>query len=292
MRSFDLLFGGYGFTMPLLAGVAIALLAGALSVFVVGRRLAFVGQGISHTAFGGVGLAAVLGLTEAGALTTGGQVLVALFCVGSALLIGAASGKDGHREDTLIGIVLVASMAMGILLYMMELDRNPGVVLPSFESVLFGSFLAIGRTDAIVSWVVCAVVLALIWLWRRPLVFVVFDERGAEAAGVRTGLVRAALMVMLGLAIVLVMKLAGVVLASALLVLPGATADALTKKLRTSFAFSIGLALVGVLAGVVLSFEMDWPTGPSVVVVMVGVYLVARAAGCVRQFTRAGSGAS
>jgi len=294
MKSIDYLFGDYGdlYWPALVAGGAMALLAGALSVFVVGRRLAFVGQGISHTAFGGVGLAAVLGLTHAGALTGGGQAFVAVFCIGAALLIGLGSGKDGHREDTLIGVVLVASMALGMILLSWEQARNPGVRLPSFESVLFGSFLGIGRADAMVAWVVCAAVLAVMFAMRRSLVFVVFDEQGAISAGVRTTLVRAALMAALGIAIVLVMELAGVVLASALLVLPGATSDVLTRKLRASFVWSIGLALAGVLGGVLMSFELNWPTGPSVVVVMVSIYLVARAAGFLKQITRAGLGAT
>lgn len=277
MKTLDYLFG-YGdlYWPALVAGVAMAVLAGALSVFVVSRRLAFVGQGVSHTAFGGVGLASVLGLTEAGLLTTGGYALVGVFCVVSALVIGLGAGREGHREDTLIGVVLVASMALGMILMNHASSSRPGARLPSFESVLFGSFLGIGREDALVSWLVCVVIVAALWAMRRRLVFVVFDEDGAEASGVRTLVVRAVLMVFLAVSIVMVMKLAGVVLASALLVLPGATSMALTRRLRTSVALSIVGAVIGVGGGVVLSFEMNWPTGPSVVAVMVTLYIASR----------------
>ena len=96
VKTIDYLFG-YGdlYWPALVAGVAMAVLAGALSVFVVSRRLAFVGQGVSHTAFGGVGLASVLGLTESGLLTPGGYALVGVFCVASALVIGFGAGREG-----------------------------------------------------------------------------------------------------------------------------------------------------------------------------------------------------
>jgi len=284
------LFGSYGdlYWPAFVAGIAMALLAGGLSVFVVTRRLAFVGQGVSHTAFGGVGLAAVLGLTENAALTGGGRLLVAAFCVLAAVLIGVASGRRSEqREDTLIGVVLVASMALGMLLYRWETVRHPGNRLPSFEGVLFGSFFGIGKADAMIAWGVSIAVLASLWFMRRSLVFVVFDEQGAEAAGVRTMLVRSALMAALGVSIVLVMDLAGVVLASALLVLPGAAACAMCVRLRPSVIVSLVLSVLGVVGGVLLSFELDWPPGPSVVTVMVGVYLAARIIGFLTKSARA-----
>lgn len=287
MKTIDYLFGpDAAFWWPvMLAALAMALLSGALSVFVVGRRLAFVGQGVSHTAFGGVGLAAVLGFAASGALTWEGDLLVALFCLGAALLIGFWSGKAGHREDTLIGIVLVASMALGMLLMYWK-RQSSAAVLPSFESVLFGSLLGIGKGEAIVAWVACAAALLVMWPMRRALVFVAFDEDGAQASGVPTAVVRAVLMALLGLAIVVVMKLAGVVLASAMLVLPGATADAITKRLRLSVALSIAVALLTTVCGLVLSFEANWPTGPCVVTTMVGAYLLARAGSALAHLTR------
>ncbi|MGP1309902.1 MAG: metal ABC transporter permease [Phycisphaerales bacterium] len=272
MRTLEYLFGE-GSSLYLsgaVAGVAIALQCAALSIFVVVKRLAFIGQGVSHAAFGGVGLAAFLGL---GAGATFG--LTAGFCVACAVAIGRLSERKEARSDTVIGVFLVASMALGAILLALR-ARNPGAgPPPSWEGLLFGSILAVSWADAALAWAGAAVTLGVLWCARRRALFWAFDEPGAEASGVRTGAVRVAALALLAVAIVTAMKLAGVVLATAMLVLPGAVALQVSRRLRSVFVIAAVVALAGLGAGLTLSFETDLPPGASIVAVLTLAFAIA-----------------
>jgi len=268
------------FLPGVVAALAIAVLCGVLSVFVVTKRLAFVSQGVSHAAFGGVGVALVLGL---GAPTWGGSMAVVfLFCAAAALAMGWLGRRSSTGPDTAIGIVLVASMALGFILHRhasLAIVQSGGVAPPGLDAVLFGSITNVTWAEAWLAWGVALAVLALVWWFRRQLVFFAFDEPAAEAFGVRVGLVRALLMVLLAGAVVVTMRLAGVVLATALLVIPGATALALSARLKAVFAASLIVSVVGVAAGLVMSFEWNLQIGPGVALALCGVWVVGRFVG-------------
>lgn len=262
-----------------IAALAIALLSAPLSVLVVLKRLAFIGQGISHAAFGGIGLAAVLGLTArlgASGLTAAPMhgipqfLLVTGFCVAAGLAVGVVADRRVAKEDTAIGVVLVASMALGAILL------NVAPTGLAWESFLFGSITLVAPTDAATAWLITLAVLAALFLLRRPLLFWAFDEVGAIARGISAPAMRTALLILISLATVVAMKLAGVVLATALLVLPGATALALSRRWGVVLALSIAAALAGVVGGLVLSFEAQWPPGASIVVVLTALLGAAR----------------
>jgi zinc transport system permease protein len=280
VKTFDYLFGPGATMQPAaIAAVAIALLCGLLSPLVVLKRMAFIGQGVSHAAFGGIGIAAVLGLFSAGAMGTGTPLpalaVVGAFCIGSALLIGSLSRRSGVSEDTAIGVLLVASMALGFLLLQVHRAR-PGAAPISVESVLFGDVATTGPTQATTAWIVLGLTGLGFWLTRRSLLFWAFDEPMAETLGVRVGAVRAMLMVLLAIAIVITMQLAGVILATAMLVLPGAAATQLSKKLGSVVGLSVLLSLFGVVAGLVISFETDWQPGPNIALVYVAIFAASR----------------
>ncbi|MFM9994304.1 MAG: metal ABC transporter permease [Phycisphaerales bacterium] len=258
-----------------IVGLGVGVMCSALSVFVVLKRLSFIGQGISHAAFGGIGLAVALGL-GAGAPQLG---VVALFCLGSAWAVARLSDRRTTTADTAIGIVLVASMALGAILLSRAFRGAPR----NWESILFGSIVGVGWADARLAWGVAAAIVVALWGARRSLLFWAFDEPAAEAFGVRGSRVRLLLMVLLTLAIVASMKLAGVVLATALLVLPGAAALHLSDRLRAVLALSLSIGVLGVIGGLVLSFESDWPTGPSIVSVLTVLYAAARIGGRMRR---------
>jgi len=256
-----------------LTGVAIALLCAPLSVLVVLKRLSFIGQGISHAAFGGVGVAAVLGLIGAGAVGGLGQFfVVTAFCLAAALLVGAMSGR-GTRADTAIGIVLVASMALGAILFQRSKANT------SWESILFGSILNVGIEDAGRAAIVAALGLVALWWGRRSVLFWAFDEPSAVAFGVRTTAAKYLVLTLLAVATVAAMKLAGVVLATALLVLPGATALQLSARLWRVVGLSVIVALVGVVGGLAVSFELNSQAGACIVLCLVAQFAAALSAG-------------
>jgi len=272
----------------LLAAVVVSLLCAPLSVFVVLKRLAFVGQGVSHAAFGGVGVAVlVTGGLGASLFGPVGQVIIGGSCIGSALLIWWLSDRDttsggraSRQADTAIGLVLAGSMALGLVLHRFagQLAAEAGrQAPPSLEGVLFGSIWETGWPSTITTALLLATVLfGLVW-WRRPLVFWAFDDAAAEAAGVRTGRMKLILLVMLALAVLAAVRVAGVVLATAMLILPGMTALELSGRLWPVVLWSFGLALGGVGIGLVVSFETDMPSGPSVVFAQIVLYAIARA---------------
>lgn len=250
----------------IITGIALALMCSLLSVLVVLKRMAFVGQGVSHAAFGGMGIAALLaaitGSTATIGVSTGQYAIVFAFCLGAGLLMALLSRRGKIEADTAIGIVLVASMALGSLLIFATRSTV------QWESFLFGSILQVGWTDATIACVVGVIILATLVVIRRPLLFWAFDENAARAWGVRTRLMQLILMVMLTLATVTAMRLAGVVLATALLVLPGAAALRLSRRMGRVLLFSILGGVVGVLAGIVLGFEIDVPPGACIVCVL------------------------
>lgn len=275
VRTIDYLFGQDAslFLPGVLAGIAIAALCAPLSVFVVLKRMAFIGQGVSHAAFGGVGLAVLIGLAA-----TQSFALIAAFCVLSAWGIAWASGRRTTRADTVIGVFLVGAMALGALLIAAHARLNPGArAAPGWEEILFGSILAVGAADARIAWVAAFLTLALLWVFRRPLLFWAFDETGAEAFGAPTARMKFLLLTLLAVAVVTAMKLAGVVLATALLVLPGAIALRLTDRLWRTFVLAWVAAFVGAFTGIVLSFELDMPPGACVVGALIVLYVGAAA---------------
>ncbi len=286
MRTLEYLFGPDAaiFWPPVLVGLLVAIFCSVLSPLIVLKRLAFIGQGVSHAAFAGVGLAMVLGFGAGGTAAGLGDVrvtgLVALVCILAALGIAWLSEHRGERADTAIGIVLVSAMALGFVLMGAAGSIHPGGGSQvSVESVLFGSIMGAGKHDALVGLMVTVFALGWLWWMRRAVLFWAFDQNGALASGVRLGLAQTTLLVCISLAIVLTMRLAGVVLATALLVVPGAAALHLSTRFGRVMILSLLIGLLGVIGGLVISFERDVPAGPAIVLCMVGLYALARVIG-------------
>jgi ABC-type Mn2+/Zn2+ transport system permease subunit len=278
----------------LLGGAGVVVMCGVLSPLVVVKRLGFVGQGVSHAAFGGIGIATVL--AALGLLAAGGAgefAVIVVFCIAAALAIAGVSNRRTLPEDTTIGIVLVGSMALGALLVQagpsIARARGASFAPRSWESILFGSVLNISRAEALVGVGLALAVVGVVWLVRRPMLFYAFDEDSARAFGVPTRWMRAVLMILLALAVVTAMKLAGVVLATALLVLPGAIALRLTTRLRRALAFSVGSGLLALVIGLCGAIELDWQAGPSVVLVLCVFFGAAWGVGRLRRGFTAGS---
>lgn len=264
----------------LAAGAFVVIMCGVLSPFVVVKRLGFVGQGVSHSAFGGIGIASVLaavGLIGQGTLLEFAVIIT--FCVAAALLMAGISGRKSLPEDSAIGMVLVGAMALGAILVQVSpaIARSHEVSFTpqGWESILFGSILLAGPRDVLTAGFLCAAVLAVLFHWRRPMTFAVFDEDAATAFGVPAARMRILLMVLLAVAVVTAMKVAGVVLATAMLVFPGATALRLGNRLATVIGLSVLLAVVSLVAGIAIAMEFDWQAGPSVVLAMGLLFAIA-----------------
>lgn len=243
------------FQRALAAALLLSLVCGVLSVFVILRRMAFIGVGISHSAFGGVALGFLLGVDP---LLTGIG-----FAVLVAMLIEMARARGRLAEDTAIGIFFAASMALGVVF--LHLSRTYNVDVFGF---LFGNILAIGPRQISEILTVSAAVLAAVTLCFKELVFLSFDEEMAWVSGVPVTALRYFFLVLMAMVVIVAIYLVGIILVSALLVIPGALAQNLTRHIRPMLAVSVAAAIGSCLGGLAASAMLDWPPGATIVLLL------------------------
>lgn len=254
----------------LAAGAALAIACASLSVFVVARHWAFIGEGIGHSGFGGAGTAWLLGLLFPSLDQTWlTHVAVVIACFATALAIAFLTRGDRVNSDAAIGIFLVASLAWGFLAQQVYFHVKH-VVPQGFETFLFGQ-LGAPLVPGYVFSTIClsaAVIITLLMLGKEIIAYCL-DPVMAQASGVRAGFVHYLLLLLVALMIVLGMRLMGGVLVTALLVLPGATAMLLSDRLRNVVAWALVTALIAAIVGV--SVNLRWaylPAGPAIVLLL------------------------
>lgn len=268
---------------PMIATAAMAIACAVLSVFVVARRWAFIGEGISHSGFGGAGAAWLIMLASPAlaAMAWMPYVAIVVFCIATALAIGYMSRSDRVAGDAAIGIFLVASLAFGFLaqrIFLHVRGTNPS----EFEQLLFGLMTVIDPPRAIATVLVSAAVLVTIAGLGKEILSYCFDPQMAQASGVRVGFIHYLLMVLIAVTVIVGMPIIGSPLVTALLVLPAVTATQLTQRLRGVFVIAIAVAIVAVVAGVIVHARWTFiPIGPAVVLalffIFIASYLLARA---------------
>ncbi|HVP58358.1 MAG TPA: metal ABC transporter permease [bacterium] len=247
------------FQRALVGGLLVVIMLSLLSFFVVLRKISFAGAGISHSALGGVAIGLALG-----ANTT---LTATLFTAAVALVIGFIS-RGGHlAEDAAIGITLSGTMALGIVLIALS-----GGYVSSLFSFLFGSILAITPNDIRVIAVYCASIVTLVLVFFKPLVCASFDEELARTSGVPVAFLNYLLLVLISLAIVASMKLVGIILVSALLVLPAATAYQLAQTYRKIIMLALASGVLSLLTGLVVSYRFNVPSGATIVLCACGIF--------------------
>lgn len=244
-----------------LAGLLVGTLCAVLSVYVVLKRWAFIGHGVSHAAFGGVALGLLLGTNET---WTAGA-----FCAATAVLIGLTSRRGRVSSDSAIGIFLTASMAMGVIFIWMR--RNYSVDVFGY---LFGNILATSAEDLLITGIVAAVILGFVALFYKELWCYTFDERVAESQGLPVGFLHYGLLVAIALTTVVAIRAVGLILVSALLILPAATARPLSMHLLSMTALACAISCLGVLEGLWLSYAYDLPSGAAIVLCLFAMFLL------------------
>ncbi|MGN0922231.1 MAG: zinc ABC transporter permease subunit ZnuB [Cellvibrio sp.] len=247
--------------LALLAGLAIALVAGPLGAFAVWRRMAYFGDTLAHSALLGVtfGLLLEVNLTLAVSV---GCVLVALALVG-------LQRQRQLASDTLLGILSHSTLALGLVC--VGLFSNTRVDLLAY---LFGDILAVNTADVVSIWVISLGVLALIiTLWRQLLSMTVHEDL-ARVEGVPVEGLKTLLMLTMALVIAMAMKIVGVLLITALLIIPAATSRRISQ---TPELMAIGASIIGslsVVMGLAASYWWDTPAGPSIVLAASGLFVM------------------
>lgn len=260
----------YGFIQRALAsGLLIGLLCSVLGVFLVLRRLSLIGDGLAHVTFGGVALALFAGLQGAA------MVLVSLPVVVLASLgILKLATKSRLGGDAAIGIVSSAGVASGVLLAVA--GRGYGVDLFSY---LFGNILSITQTELIVAACLCLFVLGMLWLFYHDLVALTFNEELARVSGIKIRFLNSLLAILTALTVVLAMRLVGIMLISALLILPASTALQVARGFKMTVLFSVLSATLAIISGIVISFILNIPSGATIILsslTLFGISVVAK----------------
>lgn len=246
----------------LIAGLLVGLVASLLGVFVILRRSAFFGDAVAHASLAGVAVGVVAGLPP--------LLLAAAVAVGIGLSLHRFERVGRLSLDTILGFILPFFMAVGVLV----LSVRPGFQ-PELLSYLFGSILTVGWQGLAAIGAVAVVVAVVLARLGRPLVFATFDPEGAHAAGINVGRLLTLHHVLLALVVISSISVVGIVLVNALLVIPAATAKLLARSLGRMFVLAPLLGIGSVLAGLMVSYGLDAPSGPAIVVVAGIVFLAA-----------------
>jgi zinc transport system permease protein len=249
------------FTRAILAGVGVALVAGPLGCFIVWRRLAYFGDTLSHSALLGVALALLFEVS----------ITLTVFGVAAAVALSLLllQKRATLSSDSLLGLLSHSSLALGlVVLAFMTWVR---VDLMGF---LFGDILAVSATDIAIVYgggIVILLVLALIW---RPLFAATVNTDLAEAEGLRPQRANVIFMLLMALVIAMAMKIVGVLLITALLIIPAATARRFARGPEQMAILAAMIGAAAVIAGLFGSLEWDTPSGPSIVVAALGLFLI------------------
>jgi manganese/iron transport system permease protein len=256
--------------LPSLAAAALAIACGSLSVLVVARRWAFLGEGIGHGGFGGAGVAWILillfpALQNYPWLPTVGVVAFGLL---SGTVVAYLSDRGRANADAAIGIVMVAGLALGLLARQVFVAvRHADPV--GYNDVLFGQMTGLSAAYATSTVMLAAAVVLAAALLGKELVAYAFDPPLARTSGVRVGLVHYLLLLLVTATIILGIQLLGGPLVTALLVIPGTAALRAARTLSTTFVLSVTVAVIAALAGVAAHARWPFvPPGPAVVLAL------------------------
>ncbi len=240
------------FQNALMAGVLAAIACGIIGSYVVVKRLVFISGGISHAAFGGIGLGLFLGLNP--------LLTAIIFSVFSSSILGIISKKAYQREDTLIGAMWAIGMAFGIFM----IYQTPGYV-PDLASYLFGNILTVSRVDVLIMLTLNITIALIVFIRYNEFLAFSFDEEFSEVTNVPVMKTYIVLLSLVALTVVILVSVVGIILAMALVTLPAATASLFTNSLKKMILFSVLIGIFYMFIGIAMSFFFNQPSGATIV---------------------------
>lgn len=245
----------------LAAAILVSIACGIVGTFIVIKKIVFISGGITHAAFGGIGLGYLLGVNP---------VLTAIpFSLLSALGIGIISKKTKISEDAAIGILWAVGMALGILF----IELTPGYA-PDLFSYLFGSILTVPFIDIIIMAVLDFIIILTVLFFYKEFQALSFDEEFSEITGVPTEKLYLLLLCLVALSIVVLIRVVGIILIIALLTIPTTIAKQFTNRLKRLIIYSTLSAVTLTVVGLWLSYVFNLPAGATIVLILAGVFLI------------------
>jgi len=246
----------------LFASLLVGVACGLIGTLVVLNRIVFLGGGIAHAAYGGIGLAYYFGQDP--------MLGAILFSILSALGMGLVHLRTKARSDTLIGVMWSIGMAIGIIF----VSLTPGFKA-DLMSYLFGSLLAVSGADLRLMAVVVLLVIAFVVLLYRSLQAISFDETFSTVRNLPVAVLYLVILVMIGLTVVVAMRVVGLIMVIAMLTIPPATANLFLKDMKGMMLLSIGLGWLFSTIGLIVSFALNLQAGSVIILVASLSYLLA-----------------
>lgn len=262
----------YYFSFPFvryafIVGLLIALCSSLLGVPLVLKRFSFIGDGLSHVAFGAMAVAAVTGITNR-------TIIILPVTVISAVLILRTGQNTKIRGDASIAVISVSALAVGYML----MNRFPvsSNISADVCGSLFGStsILTLNKTDVLLCTIMSVIVLAVFVLFYNKIFSVTFDENFAKATGIKSDSYNLMIAIITAVIIVLAMNLVGSLLISALIIFPALSAMRLFKSFKSVIICSAITSVVCASAGIILSIIFSTPVGATIVVADLAVFLI------------------
>jgi zinc transport system permease protein len=250
-------------TRAALAGVGVALAAAPLGCFIVWRRMAYFGDATAHAAMLGVALSLTLSTP-----IFGGVLVVSLLM---AILVSTLSGR-GYAMDTLLGVMAHSALAFGLVAVSFQSSIRLDLM-----AYLFGDILAVTPTDLGIIWGGCALVIALVAYRWQSLLLATLNPDLAHASGVSPVREQLVLTISLAIVVAVAIKVVGVLLIAAMLIIPAAAARPFSRTPEAMAAIAAFIGCGGSLAGLRLSYHLDTPSGPTIVCFIATLFLVSMA---------------
>jgi manganese/iron transport system permease protein len=254
----------YGFMQrSLVIAIIVGLLCAIVGSYLMVQRLALLGDAISHSVLPGLAIAFMIGA----------NIFLGAFIAGvmSTLAIAWIRTRSPIKEDAAMGIVFSAFFALGITLITV-IQKDNKIDLNHF---LFGNILGVTTNEVRDTAIIAITVLLVVFALYKELLFYTFDPSGAQAAGLPVNQLNFGLMLLIALTIVASMKSVGVILVLSLLITPGATAYLLVKRLHEVMILGAAIGIISSISGMYLSYFFNLPSGPAIVLVVSGLFLLA-----------------
>lgn len=243
-------------------GGLVALCAALLGVILVLKRYSMIGDGLSHVSFGAMAIGLAFNQTPL-------YVAIPVVIVAAYLLL-RVSENSKIKGDAAIGLISSSSVAIGIIIN--TLSNGTNIDLSSY---MFGSILAIGKEDAILCIILGIIILVLFVYFYHYIFSITFDESFAKATGIKIDVYKTLLAILTALTIVIGMRIMGTLLISSLIIFPAITAMRLFKRFRIVLAAAVVIAMISYFAGMTASYMLAIPTGASIVVCNLIVFIIA-----------------
>lgn len=272
MSIFEEIIGMFSYSFmvrAMVVGGLVALIASILGVVLVLKRYSMIGDGLSHVGFGAMAIS--LAFNEAPLVFAIPIVIVAAF------LLLRVSENSKIKGDAAIGLISSSSLAIGMIVNALSNGTNIDL-----NSYMFGSILAIEKSEMVLCVVLGIVIIGVFIFFYNPIFAITFDENFAKATGLKVEVYKTVLSVLTALTIVIGMRIMGTLLISSLIIFPALSAMRITKKFKRVMIISVIISLICFFAGLVASYLIEIPTGASIVVSNLIMFLIMSFIGFVR----------